>query len=442
MSAWRAWRAYWFRPAPLFDLAVVRIAAVAFQLQWLLRLDRRRTFAEWGGFPDALYDPLPLLRLLTLPFGWRVRPMPEVLEVVYWVTVATGVFALAGVRTSVALAVFTAGNVFLIAFRYSFGEVHHPEAIMMIALGVLALSPAGRILSVDDLLRRIRRARVRREFEPFDLTAESSLFARWPLLTVRWLFALVYLSAATSKLATSGLDWVNGYTLQFFMLRDGVRWDSQIGIWLGQHYPLALVASWVTVLFETTFVLVLLVPALALVYLPIGVGLHTGIYLTQRAPFFQFVTLYSVFVPWSGAVRWAAARRASRPKPQVLFDDGCPLCVRSMVILRYADWFDRLAYLGLERRWAQVAAGRPDLSLDACRREMHVILPDGTLRRGFFAVRALLRYLPPLWPMLLLLHAPGASIVGPRLYALVARRRSRVEGCTFATCGVEDAHGS
>lgn len=441
--AWRAWCAYWFRPAPLADLAVVRLMAVGLQLWLLLRLDQQVLFAELEALPAAMYEPLAVLRVLTAPFGWRVRPTSDVLQAVYWLTVAAGFLAFVGYRTNAALAVFAAGNVAIQAYRYSFGEIHHPEALMMMALGLLALAPSGARLSVDDLRRRLASVRRERRVAPFHPLDGESAFARWPLLTVRWLFALVYLSAAWSKLATAGLDWANGYTLQFYMLRDGLRWDSPLGVWLGEQHLIARIASLGSLGFEATFWIVLAVPALAAVYVPVGIGFHAGIYLVQRAPFFQFVALYAVFVPWTALARAAgraAERRAGRA--EVLYDDRCPFCLRTVATLRALDWFDRLSLGGLEARWPQLSATRPDLRLEDCRREMHLLLADGSVRRGFDAFRAIAGRVPALWPMWALMRLPGAAPVGRRVYAAVARRRIRVEPCTFDVCGVDEAPSS
>ena len=46
-------------------------------------------------------------------------------------------------------------------------------------------------------------------------------------------------------------------------------------------------------------------------YVPVGLFLHTLIYFTLGAPFFSWIGLYSVFVPWSAAVAWLRARGAS-----------------------------------------------------------------------------------------------------------------------------------
>lgn len=97
--------------------------------------------------------------------------------------------------------------------RADVGDFHHGEAVVMIALVVLALSPSGRALSIDSLWRDLRAARRRRRFERVALLREESAFARWPLRLVAWVFALIYLSAAIFKLEEAGLDWVNGYPI-------------------------------------------------------------------------------------------------------------------------------------------------------------------------------------------------------------------------------------
>ena len=125
----------------------------------------------------------------------------------------------------------------------------------IITLAVLTLSPAGGALSVDDLLRRLREVDRGVRVPPDPLAGESR-FARWPLLVVQWTFALIYLSAGYHKLKASGLDWMNGWTLQYYVLRDAIRWGNNVsgigaghspepgaGIWIAQHHTIATIAE-------------------------------------------------------------------------------------------------------------------------------------------------------------------------------------------------------
>ena len=117
-------------------------------------------------------------------------------------------------------------------------------------------------------------------------------------MLIQWLCALIYFSSAKWKLLVSGMEWMNGYTLQYYFLADGLQNGRPLGVWFAQFHTAACWLSWITMFFEATFFLVLVFPWLAWVYLPLGVALHTGIYLTLGAPFFQFIVVYAVFVPW------------------------------------------------------------------------------------------------------------------------------------------------
>lgn len=292
----RYWDEFWFRSAPLLNLAMCRLIVVGYQL-----------YRHVGGYkyylavtraPEVLYDPLPVLELFIWPFGAAYRPGQEVVIVVYWVTLGAGVAAWIGLYTKPNLWIFALGNVFLTGHNYSYGEYHHPSALMLIALVILAASPAGKVLSIDDFWRK-RRSKVAgvRDYL-YSLGEEKSVFARWPLLLIQILFGLVYLDAGLSKMEEAGLDWMNGYTLQYYLAQDALRWGSDLGLWLSQHHTLVEILSWGAALFELTFFFVLFFPILAILYIPIGIAIHTGIYITMSAPFFTYIALYSVFVPW------------------------------------------------------------------------------------------------------------------------------------------------
>lgn len=435
-----AWRRYWFTPAPLLDLAFARIAIVGFQLWYVARPAYGAAIRARTALPDALYDPLPLLHLFVLPIDWNLRPGEGTLEVVLLVTTVAGALALIGLLTNLALLAFALGCAFLQAFHYSFGDFHHPEAVLIIALGLLALSPAGGVLSVDDLRRRLRRARRAHEVPELDLKREESQWAGWPLKLTGWVFVMVYASAAYFKLRNAGLDWVNGYTLRYRIVEDALRWDLPLGLWVAEHHWLAVLMSWTSLVFEATFVLVMLFPVMRWLYVPLGSAFHLGIEAVMGASFQGYLAAYTVFVPWRDALERLAGRFGRRERrPVVLYDADCGLCIRSITWLSYWDWLDRLE----PRPQADVASGdagataAPGLDFDELRRAMHVVLPDGNVERGFFAFRRLLRELPPLWPLLPVFHLPGAGFMGPRVYRWVARRRHR-RLCDTVACRMHE----
>lgn len=289
---WRWWTDYWFQPRPTVDLAICRLLWVGYQLFHLLVVVPQE-MADVSHVPPELYKPILVLKMFLWPFGGAAEAPLAAVSAVYGLTVIAGVLALVGCVTNVSVGLFALGNIFLQSLRYSYGELHHPEAAMMLALALLALGPSGAAFSVDAWWRR------RRQTAAGEGPPSASAFASWPLRAVQWLLALVYLSAAGAKLGDAGFDWMNGYTLQYYTIRDALQRDMPVGLWLGQCYPAMWTLGWLSMAFEATFVLAVVVPRLAWVYLPLGLLLHLGIFITMKAPFFTFMLLYAAFVPWA-----------------------------------------------------------------------------------------------------------------------------------------------
>jgi hypothetical protein len=305
-----AWQRYWFAPAPCLDLAVVRVLAVATQLFWMVVWAGQLQDLELrAAMPDGSWQPLLILNIMNLPWGWEFRPSFETLRIIYYIAIGAGLLSLIGLLTNLSLIVFMAGCIYLQAFVYSFGDFHHPEAVMMIALGALAISPSGRALSLDAWLRRRRRGDAGSRHE------QTSTFAGWPLKLLQWFFVLMYASAVWSKLSASGLDWANGYTLQYYLAVDSLRWDSLLGYWLSHYHTLVLLGQYGVLLFQATFALAVIFPKLRWIYVPAGLCLHIVIYLTLKAPFFQWIALYAVFIPWTEALQLLRARFGLMPQP-------------------------------------------------------------------------------------------------------------------------------
>lgn len=436
------WAAYWFAPGSLFTLAFTRVVIVGFQIFWLLITGFAQHLYTLSQMSDFLYAPLPVLQVMIAPLGTHWRPPHDVMMVVFWATILVGITSVLGLRTNFSLLLFALGNLFMQAYVYSFNEFHHPDAVLIIALFALALGPSGAVFSLDDLWRQQREAASRQQFRRINILERTSPYARWPLLLMQWLFVLVYLSAAISKLTGGhgGLEWANGYTLRTYMLMDGLRWDSGLGLWLSQYQLMAIVFSWLTLIFEATIILPVIFPMLRWLYLPFGLAFHTSIYLIQRAPFFQWCATYAVFVPWDKAVTLPIFRRSAQARPEIFFDGGCSLCIRTMTLLSYFDWNQRLVFTELEEGAPRVQAQHPHITLEAMRREMHVVLPDGTVKKGFFAFREISRHLPAFWPLLGLLHLPLASTIGPKVYRFVARHRPQPADCVTGACAIHGAY--
>jgi len=124
-------------------------------------------------------------------------------------------------------------------------------------------------------------------------------------------------------------------------------------------------------------------------------------------------------------------------KARVLYDGQCPLCLKSVRILRSLDWFTRLEFVDVRDTTLPdlhnpLVVGAPLLD------QMHVLTPDGSaIYGGFAAFRWLAWRLPPLFPLAPLLYVPGIPWLGDRIYKWVARNRFRLVPCHDGACTVE-----
>lgn len=111
----------------------------------------------------------------------------------------------------------------------------------------------------------------------------------------------------------------------------------------------------------------------------------------------------------------------------VVYDGLCRFCVRSLDVVRRFDTRNAVR-LHDANDAAAVRTRFPSLRDADFDEAMYAVDAAGRTYAGFFAFRRLARELPAAWPLLPLLHLPGAAAVGTRVYALVARNRRRL-GC-------------
>jgi predicted DCC family thiol-disulfide oxidoreductase YuxK len=135
------------------------------------------------------------------------------------------------------------------------------------------------------------------------------------------------------------------------------------------------------------------------------------------------------------------AARAGEDRGLVLYDGACPLCVRSVELLKKLDWLHRLTYWNV-RDPGGLPAHHPRLDPRRLLQEMHLVVPGGReVFHGFGAFRWMAWRLPLLWWLLPLLYVPGVPALGQRLYLWVARNRFRLVPCHGGVCTLSSYNG-
>ena len=291
MKRWiERWNAYWFPTTSTVPLAICRILMVFARLYWLTStMSEQYTLLARN---TAFIDPQLLIRAVTAVVPRDLLFTASGFRTLYWITVVVGVLALIGLFTRVSLFIFALANWIFIAHLYSYADIHHPEAVFSILLMLLAFAPSGDSLSIDALLRRRKAGAAGGPGQ-----SHPSDMAMWPLKTAHALMALTYFSTGLSKLVFGGFRWMNGYTLQAYLLGDGLRRDLPIGIWMSQHRTLCILLSIGTVVFELTFFISLIRPRTAPFFFLSGLFFQIGLLVTAGHHFYphMFVLLLLLF---------------------------------------------------------------------------------------------------------------------------------------------------
>ncbi len=241
---------------------------------------------------DSFTDPQVMIQALAGLLGEDMVRSPGFFYLVVYGSAVMGVLALVGLFTRTSLFLYALGHMILVTHAYSYGEKHHPEAIYLLTLMLFSFAPCGKAMSLDSWFRTRRG-----ETQHWGPTARSSL-CTWPLITAQLCICMAYLCAGLCKLKIGGLDWFNGYTLQTYLLQDGVLHDRPLGVWLSRYRLAGIVMAVGAVAFELSFFVVMFSRRSRWLIFPAGIGMHMGIFILQAAPFFTFMILYSLWIPW------------------------------------------------------------------------------------------------------------------------------------------------
>jgi len=251
--------------------------------------------------------PQPLIRLVSALVPRDVLFTASGMTVIYWVAMAAGLLALIGLATRPALLVYGLCYGFFVSHAYSYGDVHHREVPYFLFILALAFSPAGHRLSVDALISRFRARRAGRP-EADRSRSDRSDLAMWPLKFLHVILAMTYFSTGITKLLAGGLQWMNGYTLQFAIFRNAISRAAYapLGLWMAQQHTLCIIVSIATILFETFYFVSIFLPRWAPLFFASGVLFHLMLWLTSGHPFFEHMLLNATLFICYDPVRFDA----------------------------------------------------------------------------------------------------------------------------------------
>lgn len=229
------------------------------------------------------------------------------------------------------------------------------------------------------------------------------------------------------------------------------HWRNGLGAWLPSSLPYyisALDMSWILnnemlikgfgyliLVFQFTFIFLFYFRQLRLFYVLVGMALHLGITLTFNIyPFgLGMLSFYLLLIPFSWWEALGKRLRNQAPSLTVLYDEQCPLCNRTVVLLNHFDIFRAIEFKGLQSHAADYPALQ-NIEQQQLLTDLYAADTKGTLFQGldtYIRILIKMRYTAPLG---FILGLPGIYRYAAGKYRRIADNRLR-QSCD-AACAV------
>ncbi|MCB9771110.1 MAG: DUF393 domain-containing protein [Candidatus Omnitrophica bacterium] len=325
-------------------------------------------------------------------------------------------FFLIGYRTQLSCIVMTLSCYYFYALNaFAVGTLSWD--ILLVTLFLMCLTPyCGDYFSLDSVLRRDALAFERRR--PFFIQR---------LLQMQ--VAFTYFYTGLYKITADG-NWLSGNPIYYLLLTPsaGVTKYFLLRDFFSSHPQLCYVLGVIIVVIELLMPFLLFNPSTRVTAIYLGFIFHLTLILTLDVPaifFFLFPAQLLLFIVPDKVIDWIKERRAIfhlAPPTKVVFDGHCQFCCASVEMIKVMDLFGRLTFVDYQTVLDFSTLHR-DLTKKKGHSQLYLIDSHGDLYGGFFAFRRMTLLLPMLYPTLLLVYFPGASILGSLLYRWVAQNR-------------------
>jgi hypothetical protein len=194
---------------------------------------------------------------------------------------------------------------YLLGLPHNFGQTYHFDALLVIALGVLACSRAGDACSLDAWRHNRRRPPPSGEYT-------------WPIRTVWVAMSLVFFAAGLAKLRYGGLAWITSSNMSILLTRALYHVSdadplTRVGLWIAAHHWLAAALAASAVVTEVTFPLALVSRRARLILVPAAISMLVAIRVMMGPTFGGFLVANVFWVPWQAILTrvemWIRGRR-------------------------------------------------------------------------------------------------------------------------------------
>lgn len=295
------------------------------------------------------------------------------------------------------------------------------DAFMIGANFFLLFMPIDKRFSLDELRRKLN--------QPFEDSVDSSSARVSGLavtLPVTICLGFLYFDSAIHKMFAE--HWRNGLgawlpaSMPYYISALDFSW------WLNQE-SLQKVIGYGIIVFQFTFIFCWRHRWLQPAYFLFGAGLHLGITLVLNIyPFgLGMLIFYALVAPSDWYQAFGRAIKCPNRTLTVFFDEQCPLCRRTVIILRHFDICAAIDFKGMQtyaNQYTELSAVDDELLL----RDLYALDGAGKLYAGIDTYAQILKKMRYPYPVGLLLTLPGVRTVAAAVYRRIADNRIR-EAC-------------
>ena len=290
---------------------------------------------------------------------------------------------------------------------------------------LLMFLPVSRTWSIDRLLEKLRYSSARFQYIPPRTVNQLSY-----TLPVFVAIGLVYFDSVFYK--TWSESWMAGLGL---WLPSVLPMTTTNGFpWLLDQEWLVRGLGFLTVIFELVFIFLMWYRWSRWPFFILGMGLHIGILVYFPIPWFALgvIAIYFLVVPVA-SFRWLESLFKPKPGLKFFYDQECPLCVRTKIVISHFDALGKVEFLPVQV-WHEKEKAFENVPFEQALNSIYSLDAAGRLREGFDTYVQVFRRVPVFFPLYLLCLVPGISFIGRKIYGFVAANRE-VQRCTDDNCG-------
>lgn len=375
-------------------------------------------------FRDLIFDPIPFIEMAS--------PVVH-LFLVFWAVVAACLTI--GYRTRLAAVANYLFWLIFVGFTPMWEDFDGGfDQFMVGSSFLLMFQPSQRALSLDNLRLKLKYSMPGHLYQPPNRVPVLSYY-----LPLAILLGLLYLDAGIHKLSAE--FWRNGLgawlppTMPYYM--SGIDMS-----WLLNQRIAEMAIGYTLIVFQFIFLPLFWFRRFRVPFLLIGAAFHGGIVLSLNIyPFgFGMLVHYALLVPFAWWRGLGALLKKRQPTVTVFYDQQCPLCNRTVIVLGHFDICRAIDFKGLQTH----ARNYPQLNQipdDQLLRDLYALDRHGRLHAGLDTYIQILRDMVYLAPIALLMRIPGLYHLGQASYRHIANNRARItcdESCAAPVPRPED----